>query len=79
LGLERVKVIHTHDSKTKFASRVDRHEHIGEGTIGAEAFRRILRHPKLRDKPFILETPHGPDGTHQKNVDKLKDLARKSG
>jgi deoxyribonuclease-4 len=79
LGLERVKVIHTNDSKTKFASRVDRHEHIGEGTIGAEAFRRILRHPKLRAKPFILETPHGPDGTHQENVDKLKDLAGKSG
>jgi deoxyribonuclease-4 len=79
LGLDRVKVIHANDSKTKLGSRVDRHEHIGEGTIGAEAFRRILRHPELRGKPFILETPHGPDGTHQKNVDALKDLSRKSG
>lgn len=79
LSLDRVKVIHTNDSKTKLGSRVDRHEHIGEGTIGREAFRRILRHPKLRSKAFILETPHGPDGTHQKNVDALKDLSRKSG
>jgi deoxyribonuclease-4 len=74
-----VKAIHANDSKTKLGSRVDRHEHIGEGTIGAAAFRRILRHPKLRSKPFLLETPHGDDGTHQENVDKLKDLAGKSG
>ncbi|MEZ5397165.1 MAG: deoxyribonuclease IV [Bryobacterales bacterium] len=76
LGLDRAKVLHTNDSKTKFASRVDRHEHIGEGTIGAAAFRRILHHPKLRNKVFILETPHGRDGTHRKNVEALKKLAR---
>ena len=79
LGLGRVKAIHANDSKTKLGSRVDRHEHIGEGTIGAAAFRRILRHRKLRSKPFLLETPHGDDGTHRKNVGKLKDLAGKSG
>ena len=76
LGLENVKVIHTNDSKTKLGSRVDRHEHIGKGWIGADAFRRILLHPKLRGKPFILETPHGEDGSHRANVDKLKALAR---
>ena len=79
LDLDLVKVIHTNDSKTKFGSRVDRHQHIGEGTIGAEAFRRMLRHPKLRHKPFVLETPHGPDGTHRKNVEALNGLASKSG
>ncbi len=79
LGLERVKLIHANDSKTKFGSRVDRHEHIGEGTIGAEAFRRILRSPELRAKPFLVETPHGPDSTHRKNVEALKSLAAKAG
>ena len=76
LGIERVKAIHANDSKTKLGSRVDRHEHIGEGTIGSAAFRRILRHPKLRSKPFLLETPHGEDGTHRKNVEALKKLAK---
>ncbi len=76
LGFERVKLIHANDSKTKLGSRVDRHEHIGRGYIGAEAFRRILRHPKLRNKPFILETPHGEDGTHRANVARLQALAR---
>jgi len=77
IGIDTVKVIHANDSKTKLGSRVDRHEHIGEGWIGAEAFRRILRHPKLRGKPFILETPHGEDGTHRVNVERLKALARR--
>lgn len=77
LGLENVKAIHANDSKTKLGSRVDRHEQIGKGWIGADAFRRILLHPKLRAKPFLLETPHGDDGTHRANVEKLKALARK--
>ena len=75
LGLERVKLIHANDSKTKLGSRVDRHEHIGEGWIGAEAFRRILHHTALRTKPFIVETPHGEDGTHRVNVQALERLA----
>ena len=79
LGLDRVRVIHANDSKTKLGSRVDRHEHIGEGWIGGEAFARILRDPNLRALPFILETPHGEDGSHRGNVDKLKVLARESG
>lgn len=75
LGLRRVRVIHANDSKTALGSRLDRHEHIGKGQIGAEAFRRILRHPKLRRKPFLLETPLGADGTHRANVATLKALA----
>lgn len=78
LGLDAVKVIHANDSKAPLGSRVDRHEHIGQGHIGAAAFGRILNHPALRDKAFILETPLGEDGTHRANADKLRELARTS-
>lgn len=56
----------------------DRHQHIGRGHIGLEGFRRILNHPQLRDKAFILETPVDAPGDEQRNVDTLKDLCRKS-
>jgi deoxyribonuclease-4 len=58
LGCEKVRVIHANDSKTPLGSHMDRHANIGEGHIGAEGFRRILAHAKLRTKPFILETPN---------------------
>ena len=77
LGLDRVKLIHTNDSKAKFGSYLDRHEHIGEGQIGLAAFRRIVNHPALRDKPFILETPHDAEGTHRKNMETLTALGRR--
>ena len=77
LGLKNVPVIHANDSRTPLGSRVDRHEHIGEGGIGREGFRRILHHPKLRGKAFILETPVGEDGTHARNVKALKELLRR--
>ena len=75
-GLEHVKLVHTNDSKAKFGSHLDRHENIGEGQIGLEAFRRIVNHPALRGKPFILETPRGEDGTHRRNTETLKTLAQ---
>ena len=75
LGLEHVHVIHANDSKTPLGSRVDRHAGIGEGHIGREAFRRILTHPKLRGKPFILETPVDKPGADRRNLDTLKALA----
>jgi deoxyribonuclease-4 len=78
LGLEHVPVIHTNDSKGGFASRLDRHANIGEGHIGLEGFRRILNHPKLREKAFVLETPIDNEGDDQRNVDALKLLCRKS-
>ncbi len=63
IGLERLVVIHANDSKRECGSRVDRHEAIGRGEIGPEAFRLLLRHPKLAGIPMILETPkEGPDG-----------------
>ena len=62
IGLDRLKAIHINDSKNPFASHKDRHEKIGDGSIGLEAFRRIINHPKLRDLPFFLETPNELDG-----------------
>jgi deoxyribonuclease-4 len=77
LKLERVRVIHSNDSKAPLGSRVDRHAHIGEGHIGAEGFRRILAHPRLRTKPFILETPVKEEGDDRRNVEMLKQLCPK--
>jgi deoxyribonuclease-4 len=75
LGLEHVHVIHANDSKAARGSRVDRHANIGEGYIGREAFARILTHPKLVTKPFILETPIEDEGDDRRNLDTLKELA----
>ncbi len=75
LGLANVHVFHANDSKFPLGSHVDRHAHIGQGHIGADAFRRILTHPKLRRKPFILETPIDEPGDDRRNLDMLKSLA----
>jgi deoxyribonuclease-4 len=75
LGLDLVKVIHTNDSKGALNSHLDRHANIGEGKIGEAGFRRILTHPALRAKPFILETPVDEEGDDQRNVDALKRLS----
>jgi deoxyribonuclease-4 len=77
LGLERVPVIHANDSKGALGSRRDRHENIGEGYIGLEAFRRILTHPELSKRAFILETPVDNEGDDLRNVEALKSLCRK--
>lgn len=83
VGLERVAVLHVNDSKTPFGSRVDRHEHIGRGKIGMEAFRRILTHPQLSagasdglaGRAFILETPIDSPGDDRRNVRTVWKLA----
>jgi deoxyribonuclease-4 len=75
LGLDLVKVIHANDSKGALNSHLDRHANIGEGHIGEKGFRRILTHPALRTKPFILETPVDEEGDDQRNVDSLKRLS----
>ena len=61
ISLEKLKIIHMNDSKKEFGSKRDRHEHIGKGFIGLEAFRNIMNDSKLADIPMILETPKGDD------------------
>ena len=61
IGRERLVAIHVNDSKTGCGSRVDRHEHIGKGRIGLEAFRFIMSTPRFRKIPKVLETPKGED------------------
>ncbi|MBI5267937.1 MAG: deoxyribonuclease IV [candidate division Zixibacteria bacterium] len=61
IGLDRLGIIHMNDSMKPFASQRDRHEHIGKGCIGVEAFRNIINDPKLKKIPKILETPKGED------------------
>ena len=65
IGLDKLKAIHLNDSKMPFASRKDRHEKIGQGTIGLNAIVRIINHKKLKELPFILETPNDLTGWAQ--------------
>jgi deoxyribonuclease IV len=83
IGLQNVPVVHANDSKIALGGRVDRHEHVGKGKIGAKAFERILRHPRLGSAPpeglagraFLLETPIEDPGDDRKNVARLWELA----
>ncbi len=78
VGLQNVHVIHTNDSKAPLGSHIDRHANIGQGYIGLDGFRRILTHPKLRSKAFILETPVEKDGDDRRELDTLKSLCQTS-
>lgn len=75
VGLERLKAIHINDSMNPKGSHKDRHEKIGQGCIGLEAFGRIVTHPKLRGLPFYLETPNELDG-YQAEIALLKKMAQ---
>ena len=83
VGLENVPVFHANDSKVPLGGRVDRHEHIGKGKIGKEAFERILRHPQLSapggegiaGRAFLAETPIDDPGDDRRNVAMLWELA----
>lgn len=83
IGLENVPVLHVNDSKVALGGRVDRHEHIGKGKIGAQAFARILHHPRLGAAPpegligraFLAETPIDDPGDDRRNVARLWELA----
>jgi deoxyribonuclease-4 len=72
IGLDRLVAIHLNDSKTARGSRVDRHEHIGQGKIGLDAFRFIMRDRRLNKIPKVLETPKGKD--LREDVENLKTL-----
>jgi deoxyribonuclease IV len=80
IGLDRLKIIHANDSKVGLNSYVDRHENIGKGLLGDEAFERMLAHPALGPRPWVLEVPGYDDkGPDLQNVLDLKRLAgRKS-
>ncbi len=73
IGLDRLKAIHLNDSKNPIAAHKDRHEKIGAGYIGLDAFERIINHPSLKHLPFFLETPNDLDG-YAKEIEILRNL-----
>src|SRR5436309_2563114 len=74
VGLINVRVWHCNDAKAKFGSKLDRHEHIGKGTIGLEPFRRLLNDKRTNHCAFIAETPIDEPGDDRRNVAALKEL-----
>jgi len=74
IGLHRLKAIHLNDSKNPFASHKDRHACLGDGHIGLEALRRIVRHPALQGLPFCLETPNELPG-YAREIALMRSLA----
>ena len=74
IGLGRLKAIHINDSKNPLGAHKDRHEKIGEGTIGTDAIVRVMRHEALKELPFYLETPNELDG-YEREIRMLKELA----
>ena len=80
VGLDTLRVVHVNDSKRELGSRVDRHEHIGRGQIGEEAFSFFLRDERLSTLPFILETPKTAPDTQVPmdtvNVERLRKMLR---
>lgn len=80
IGLDRLVAVHANDTKQPIGTFRDRHENIGEGHLGLEGFRTLVRHPAFRDVPFLLEVPgfegNGPD---KKNVRRLKALRKEAG
>jgi endonuclease IV len=77
IGLDHLMAVHCNDSKPDLGGALDRHENIGEGFLGTNAFESILAHPAFMDIPFYLEVPgfegKGPDA---ENVQILKELRR---
>ena len=73
IGLDKLKALHLNDSKNPFASHKDRHELLGQGSLGLETFRKIVNHPALQGKPMILETPNELPG-YQAEIAVLREL-----
>ena len=65
IGLDRLYAVHLNDSKNDCGARKDRHEKLGQGRIGAEALMKVVQHPLLQGRPFILETPNDDEGYRQ--------------
>ena len=80
IGLDNLVAVHANDSKTPFGSAVDRHENIGQGHMGLDAFRVIMAHPAFREVPFFLEVPgEDGEGPDKANLDVLKGLRAELG
>ena len=75
IGLDRLKALHVNDSKNPFASHKDRHECIGQGSLGETAFAALVNHPALQGKPMILETPNELPG-YAKEIEMLRKMVR---
>ena len=75
IGLDRLKALHLNDSKNPYASHKDRHELLGEGSLGLETFRAIVNHPALKGKPMILETPNELPG-YAREIRMLRELEK---
>jgi deoxyribonuclease-4 len=75
VGIETVRVWHCNDAKAAQGSKLDRHEHIGEGTIGSAAFRRLLHDERFAHAAFIAETPVDEPGDEMRNVMALRALS----
>jgi len=75
IGLGRLSMIHLNDSKSPLGSRTDRHEHLGAGQIGPAGLGHLLRHPRLAEVPFYLETPGMDVGYDEVNLRRARDLA----
>ena len=75
VGLDKLHAIHLNDSKNPFHSHKDRHEKIGEGSIGTDTFAKIINHPKLKHLPFYLETPNDVEG-YGEEIALLKSLRK---
>ncbi len=78
VGFDAVRVWHCNDAKSTRGSKLDRHQHIGKGTIGKEPFRRLLNDPRFAHSAFIAETPVDEGGDEKSNVRALKSLLKKS-
>ena len=79
LGLDRLHAFHLNDSKHDLGSRRDRHEQIGEGCIGLEAFRLLMNDSRFRGRPMVLETPKGEGAEEdRRNLETLRGLARRA-
>jgi deoxyribonuclease-4 len=78
VGLRRVKAFHLNDAKKGLGSGLDRHEHIGEGNIGVDAFRLLLNDPRVASLPMSLETPKDNDESDPKNLALLRSLRKRS-
>ncbi len=76
IGLEAVRVWHMNDAKAERGSKLDRHEHIGQGTMGVEPFRRLLNDERFAHAAFIAETPVDEPGDEERNVRVLRSLVK---